>query len=130
MKHAFGGLGWLGAIVLLAGCGSASLPPHPVHGGPRVTASQTGIASFYTGHRTASGERLNPRAFTAAHRHWPFNSRVRVTNQSNGRWVVVRINDRGPFTRGRVIDLTPAAAQAIGLTPRQGLARVRIERLE
>ena len=92
--------------------------------------TQVGIASFYTGSRTASGERLNPRAFTAAHRHWPFNSRVRVTSLSTGRWVIVRINDRGPFKRGRVIDLTPAAAQAIGLTPKHGITRVRIERLQ
>lgn len=102
---------------------------HPVHA-PQVVEMQTGIASLYwQGRRTASGERFNPNDFTAAHRTWPFNSRVRVTNLNNGRWVIVRINDRGPFTRGRVIDLTPPAAKAIGFDRRMGLARVRIERL-
>ncbi len=96
---------------------------------PPVLATQTGIASFYSGSRTASGERLNPRALTAAHRTWPFGSQVRVTHLATGRQVVVRINDRGPFTRGRVIDLTPAAAEVIGLARRHGIARVRIERL-
>ncbi len=119
-------------VALLNAC--ASPLPRPVAAlapaGPRVVAEQTGIASFYSGARTASGERLDPRAFTAAHRHWSFNSRVRVTNLANGRWVIVRVNDRGPFTHGRVIDLTPAAAEAIGLTRKQGLVRVRIERLE
>lgn len=70
-------------------------------------------------------ERVNPHAMTAAHRTLPFNTHVKVTNKRNGKSAIVRINDRGPFKRGRVIDLTPAAASAIGSS---GLASVRVER--
>ena len=84
-------------------------------------AAQSGIAAIYSYHsRTASGETSRLGALTAAHRTLPFGTMVRVTNKRNGRTVVVRINDRGPFTRGRVIDLTPAAATQLGfsgLTP-------------
>jgi rare lipoprotein A len=76
----------------------------------------SGIASVYSGGRTASGERMNAGAMTAAHRTLPFGTRVTVVNSRNGRSVVVRINDRGPFVRGRVIDLSPAAARAIGIS--------------
>jgi rare lipoprotein A len=69
---------------------------------------------------------MNPHALTAAHRSLPFGSRVRVTNRKNGRSAVVRITDRGPFVRGRVIDLTPAAARALGFS---GLASVSIARV-
>ena len=77
---------------------------------------ESGIASIYAydGGKTASGERANPRALTGAHRTLPFGSTVKVTNKNNGRVVYVRINDRGPFKRGRIIDLTPAAAQKLG----------------
>jgi peptidoglycan lytic transglycosylase len=89
--------------------------------------AESGIASVYaySGQRTANGERAQPNGFTAAHRTLPFGTRVRVTNNRNGRSVVVRINDRGPFVRGRVIDLTPAAAQALGFS---GLASVTVQR--
>jgi len=97
---------------------------------PKVVATEHGIASLYTDHRTASGERFNASAMTAAHRHWPMGTKVRVTNRNGGKSVIVRINDRGPFTRGRIIDLTPAAATAIGLSKKMGLARVTLERLE
>jgi rare lipoprotein A len=89
---------------------------------------QSGVASVYStesGSRTASGARLNPGAMTAAHRSFPFGSRVRVTNRRNGRTVVVTVNDRGPFVRGRIIDVTPAAAQALGFS---GLTQVTVER--
>ncbi len=88
--------------------------------------AESGIASVYAyaGQRTASGERIQPSGLTAAHRTLPFGTRVRVTNKSNGRSVTVRINDRGPFVRGRVIDLTPAAARALGFS---GLARVTLQ---
>src|SRR5205085_11723591 len=78
--------------------------------------AESGIASVYAcdGGKTASGERAKPRALTAAHRTLPFGSTVKVTNKNNGRVVYVRINDRGPFKRGRIIDLTPAAAQKLG----------------
>jgi rare lipoprotein A len=84
--------------------------------------AESGIASVYaySGSKTASGERTNPGGFTAAHRTLPFGTQVRVTNKRNGQSVVVRINDRGPFVRGRVIDVTPAAARTLGfsgLTP-------------
>jgi rare lipoprotein A len=91
---------------------------------PITASAQTGIASVYSGGRTANGERASPRGMTAAHRTLPFGTLVRVTNQHTGRSVVVRINDRGPFIRGRVIDLMPAAARAIGC---DGLARVTLE---
>jgi hypothetical protein len=86
-----------------------------------------GIASFYwQDQMTASGERFDRNAFTAAHRTLPMGTRVRVTHLASGRNVVVRINDRGPFTPGRVIDLSKAAAEHIGMTA-NGLARVRID---
>lgn len=78
-------------------------------------AQQHGIASQYGNGPTASGERFSRGGMTAAHRTLPFGTRVRVTNKRNGRSTVVRINDRGPFVRGRVIDLTPAASRAIGM---------------
>jgi len=90
-------------------------------------AGETGIASVYSyesGSGTASGQKLKREAFTAAHRTLPFGSKVKVTNKSNGRTVVVTINDRGPFRRGRVIDVTPAAAQVLGFS---GLAQVTLE---
>jgi rare lipoprotein A len=82
-----------------------------------------GMASVYSGGRTASGEHMRSGELTAAHRTLPFGTRVTVVNRSNGRSVVVRINDRGPFLRGRVIDLSPAAARAIGVS---GLSRVSL----
>jgi rare lipoprotein A len=89
--------------------------------------AESGIASVYaySGSKTASGERVNPAALTAAHRTLPFGTQVRVVNKRNGRSVMVRINDRGPFLRGRVIDLTPAAARVLGFS---GLAAVTLER--
>jgi len=88
-----------------------------------------GMASYYgnelAGNRTASGERFDPGQLTAAHRSLPFGSLVRVTNTSNGDSVVVRINDRGPFSRGRVIDVSQAAAREIGMH-RSGTARVKL----
>jgi len=91
---------------------------------PVVASAQSGIASVYSGERTANGEYARASGLTAAHRTLPFGTRVRVTNESTGRSVVVRINDRGPFVRGRVIDVTPAAAHALGFS---GLAHVTLE---
>jgi rare lipoprotein A len=84
-----------------------------------------GIASVYAyaGEKTASGQIANPKGLTAAHRTLPFGTKVRVTNTRNKRSVVVRINDRGPFIKGRVIDLTPAGASALGFS---GLAPVSL----
>jgi rare lipoprotein A len=90
--------------------------------------AQSGIASIYStesGFRTASGRRLDPGALTAAHRSLPFGSKFRVTNRHNGRSIVVIVTDRGPFVRGRIIDLTPAAGHALRFS---GLASVTIDR--
>lgn len=98
------------ALVLLAGT---------------AQASQTGKASYYSlGGRTASGGRVG--AFTAAHRTLPMGSRARVTNLKNNRSVIVTINDRGPFTGGRVIDVSAHAAESLGFRL-AGVARVRVE---
>jgi rare lipoprotein A len=83
--------------------------------------SFSGLASYYgseSGSKTASGARYNPSALTAAHRTLPFGTQVKVTEPRSGRSVVVLINDRGPFVRGRVLDLSVAAARAIGITGR------------
>lgn len=86
-----------------------------------------GGASWYALHsRTASGERMNPSRLTAAHRSLRFGTKLRVTNSRNGRAVVVRVNDRGPFIRGRVLDLSRAAATQIGMV-RSGTAKVCYE---
>ncbi|AEH44852.1 rare lipoprotein A [Thermodesulfatator indicus DSM 15286] len=93
---------------------------------------EVGIASWYGpnfhGKTTASGERYNMYAYTAAHKVLPMGTRVLVTNLENGRQVIVRINDRGPFVKGRIIDLSYAAAKALGIH-RKGTALVRIQAL-
>jgi rare lipoprotein A len=86
-------------------------------------APQSGIASVYSGERTANGEYASAGRLTAAHRSLPFGTLVKVTHRTTGRSVVVRINDRGPFVAGRVIDLTPAGAHALGFS---GLAPVTL----
>ena len=92
-----------------------------------ASVRRTGIASWYKmGKVTANGERFNPMGLTAAHRYLPFGTRVQVTNLRNGRKVIVRINDRGPFVKGRIIDLAYGAARKIGLH-RSGTARVRLD---
>ena len=96
---------------------------------PQETALGSGEASYYglrfSGKQTASGERFDPALLTAAHRTLPFGSRVRVTNKRNGKSVIVRINDRGPFHGGRIIDLSKAAAKQIGLL-RSGRGEVEL----
>lgn len=93
----------------------------------------SGMASYFSremeGNRTASGERCDPDTLTAAHRTAPFGSRIRVTNLTTGKSVVVRVNDRGPFRAGRVIDLSHAAAREIGMH-RSGTAKVSLALLE
>jgi rare lipoprotein A len=91
-----------------------------------AAAAESGVAAIYSyrGGKTASGEPARPSGLTAAHKTLPFGTMVRVTNRNNGRSVEVRINDRGPYTRGRVIDLTPAAAGQLGFS---GLARVSVD---
>jgi rare lipoprotein A len=113
-------------LLLLASCSSPSANSSTV----AWRNYEKGKASWYGGRwhgrATASGERFNQWAMTAAHKKLPFGTWVRVTNQSNGRMCIVRVNDRGPFVRGRVIDLSRAAAQQIGLTS-SGIAPVRLE---
>jgi rare lipoprotein A len=92
-------------------------------GAPFAVSAQSGIASIYSGGRTANGERAVASALTAAHRTLPFGTMVKITNSHTGRSVVVRINDRGPFKRGRIIDVMPAAAHALGF---DGLAQVTL----
>lgn len=87
-------------------------------------SAATGWASFYkSGKRTANGERFNPMGLTAAHRKLPFGTRVKVTNLRTGKSVIVRINDRGPFIKGRVMDLSLGAARVIGLH-KSGVAKI------
>jgi rare lipoprotein A len=89
--------------------------------------AQTGMASYYkSGKVTANGERFNPHGLTAAHRSLPFGTKVKVVNVRSGKSVVVRINDRGPFIRGRIIDLSLGAAQKIGLH-QSGVAKVSLQ---
>jgi rare lipoprotein A len=98
---------------------------HKRHRNPSMAAAgQIGTASYYKhGQMVASGAHFNPSALTAAHRTLPFGTRVRVTHLGSGRSVEVRINDRGPFIAGRIIDLSRAAAEIIGMTA-SGIARV------
>jgi rare lipoprotein A len=94
------------------------------------TAVEVGIASFYgrrfQGRKTASGARYDTRALTCAHPTAPFGTRLRITELESGRTVVLTVNDRGPFVRGRVVDVSLAAARALGFVHR-GVARVRVE---
>ncbi len=91
---------------------------------------EIGIASYYgkefKGRRTASGEIFDPEKLTAAHPRLPFNTYVKVTNLENGRSVIVRINDRGPFKNGRIIDVSQKAAEILGFKNR-GICKVKIE---
>ncbi len=110
------------AVLLLAACAHA-----PKGGGGEPIAE--GVASYYgdglRGRRTASGERFDPAALTAAHRTLAFDTCLRVENVENGRSVRVRVNDRGPFVRGRLLDVSQAAARALDFLER-GVARVRL----
>ncbi len=107
-----------------------SIPDLPQEIARKVRLNFKGMASYYgydgSGSQTASGERFNPEGMTAAHRSLPLGTKVRVTNTHNGRSVVVRINDRGPYIRGRIIDLSAGAARLLGMIS-SGVAPVRIE---
>ncbi|HAU4857682.1 hypothetical protein B5717_11200 [Aeromonas hydrophila] len=119
----------LSLTVLLAACSSQ---PDAGSAGNWRGYTQTGLASYYADRyhnkRTASGEPYQRHANTAAHMELPFGAMVRVTNLANGKSVVVRVNDRGNFPLGRIIDLSKAAFSAIG-NPRAGLIKVKIEAL-
>lgn len=119
---------------LKTACGAAFVALCVVSGmaqaAPAPMQTTHGAASWYGpgfhGRTTANGERFNQNELTAAHRKLPFGTRVRVTNETNGRSVVVRINDRGPYAGQRVIDLSRGAAEKIGLI-RKGVGRVKLE---
>lgn len=119
---------------------NAAPPAGPYHGfdprryiGKRAISTQRGAASFYAdsfaGRKTANGERYDPNAYTCAHRTLPFGSVLRVTHERTGQWVLVRVNDRGPYAGKRVLDLSKQAARRLSMT-KEGVARVRIEVLE
>ncbi|UVM37951.1 septal ring lytic transglycosylase RlpA family protein [Pseudomonas sp. B21-017] len=123
MKHL---LSACALLSLLAGCASTdTIDPHGY--------DKTGLASYYGakhhGKRTASGERFNQHGLTAAHRQLPFGTRVKITNLNNDRSCVVRINDRGPYSRGRLIDVSREAADQLGML-RSGTAKVRVQALD
>jgi rare lipoprotein A len=128
-----GGRGIYAALAigaLLAGCVTIPPPPPPpVVQKPRPFV-EIGMASWYGAEHnrqpTAGGERFDMNALTAAHRSLPLNSMVRVTNLGNGRTVIVRINDRGPFAKDRIIDLSAKAARALGMA-HDGVAHVKLE---
>lgn len=118
-------LPFLSLLTLLAGCASHDIDPHGY--------DETGGASYYGarhhGKRTASGEAFNQNAMTAAHRQLPFGTRVKVTNLNNDKAVILRVNDRGPHRRGRLIDVSRAAAEQLGML-RSGVAKVRVQSLD
>jgi len=120
----------MAAAVSFSGCASAR-KARPVEEAVKSGFEQKGKASWYGpgfhGRKTANGERFNMHELTAAHKSLPFDTLVEVTNEETGQSVVVRINDRGPFVRGRIIDLSKAAAKEIGLS---GVCPVRISGLE
>ena len=114
------------AILLLSGCASqGQIDPH----GYRAEGQASWYGAKHQGKPTASGERFDQNALTAAHRQLPFGTRVRVTHLGNGRQVTVRINDRGPFVRGRIIDLSRAAAERLDML-RAGVVPVRVQALD
>jgi len=124
------------SLCLASGCAATRGPsPYAIDYGRKEKEKpgsyfQEGVASFYgeahSGRPTASGALFDPSRFTAAHRTLPFGTRVRVINLDNGRRTVVTVNDRGPFRKGRVIDVSTRAARALGFV-KAGTARVRIE---
>lgn len=116
-------------LLALAAC-AAPPPPPPAPPPEQPFFTQDGVASWYgPGHQgrlTADGERFDMRKLTAAHRTLPFNTVLRVTDLDSGRRVTVRVNDRGPYVKGRILDLSAAAATALGMH-HDGVAHVRIE---
>jgi len=116
-------------VLALAGCGSTPKAGSPVARGH----TESGLASYYgnefQSRKTANGERFDQGRPTAAHKKLPFGTRVKVTNTQNGRSVVVRVNDRGPFVKGRIIDLSSSAFKSIA-SLNAGVVPVRIETLD
>jgi rare lipoprotein A len=101
--------------------------PRPSHdAGSATHVASQGVASFYSDTETASGERFDSNELTAAHPSLPFGTRLRVTDVSSGRSVTVKVNDRGPYVRGRVVDISPSAAEALGMVDK-GITNVRLD---
>jgi rare lipoprotein A len=121
--------GWLVAGALAMGAGTTMVAATPVPAAA-AAAVEVGSASFYhnslAGRKTASGEPYRPGAMTAAHKKLPLGTRLRVTNLANGKQVVVKVNDRGPYAKGRILDLSRGAAEQLGFI-KQGHTKVRIE---
>jgi len=117
-------------LLILGACAGksppGSRPPQPPHAGQIERGEASWYGPTFHGRATASGERYNMLDLTAAHRTLPFNTYVRVTNLANARRLIVRVNDRGPFIRGRIIDLSYAAAKILDI-PERGTRAVRIE---
>lgn len=123
----------VGLALLLAGCATTAPPPKStITVAPPATRSfvQEGLGTFYGkeahGGPTASGERFDMWAMTAAHKTLRLGTRIRVTNMKNGRSVVLRVNDRGPYAKGRIVDVSFAAARALGMVE-AGVVPVRVE---
>jgi rare lipoprotein A len=118
-------------LLLMAACTGCSHAPGPAAVVP--DSAQSGVASYYAskfeGRRTANGERYTGDEYTAAHKTLPFGTRIRVTHLKSGRTVECRVNDRGPHKKGRIVDLSRRAAEALGIMA-DGLAKVRLEVLE
>jgi rare lipoprotein A len=114
----------LATALLLSACASQGIDPQ----GYRAEGRASYYGARHHGRQTASGERFDQHALTAAHRSLPFGSRVRVTNLHNDKSVVVRINDRGPFVRGRIIDVSRQAAERLDML-RAGVVPVRVQQL-
>ncbi|BAL75079.1 septal ring lytic transglycosylase RlpA family protein [Bradyrhizobium cosmicum] len=109
----------------------AALHPRPISrvrvpDGDAKQGVSHGVASFYSDTETASGERFDKNELTAAHPTLPFGTKLRVTDVSSGRFVTVRVNDRGPYVRGRVVDVSPSAAEALGMMDK-GITNVRLD---
>jgi rare lipoprotein A len=124
------GFGFFTLIFLFTACAPKKIPYPPYEPGKEIRYRETGIASWYGedfhGKKTANGETYDMYAMTAAHRTLPFNTRVRVTNLENGNKTEVRINDRGPFVPGRIIDLSRSGAKELGMLG-AGTAKVAVE---
>jgi len=123
----------LASLFLLSGCATKPLIIDPANTAevydPEPVRVEHGIASYYDDHRTASGEKYVASAKTAAHRKLPFHTKVRVTNLRNGKTTIVRINDRGPYIKGRIIDLSLGAAREIDMM-KAGIVKVKVEILK
>jgi rare lipoprotein A len=115
-------------FLLVAGVLTLGLNVHGALADVQVTGAAVKASFYYHGTRTASGERFNPNGLTAAHKTLPFGTMLRLVNRSNGKTVTVRVNDRGPFIKGRELDVSRGAASALGMLG-SGIATLQMARL-